>query len=147
VQGLAVAASFLFAVWAAGLLATEQQRALAVATSLGVISVVVLTAALAPSHGAMGTAVAMCASEAVLAASAGFMLMRRRELRPNVAILPKVAFAAAAAGGLVLADLPDVVLVPAALVAYAVILRLVGGVPDDFRHLSLRRLRALRRAS
>jgi O-antigen/teichoic acid export membrane protein len=139
IQGASVAASFLFAVWAAGLLAIKAQRSLLIATIAGIGSVVTLTAALAPTEGAVGTAVAMTVSEALLAGVTGFLLMRRRELRVRVAVVPKVLAAVAAGLAVLLLGLPQVVLAALALAAYVVALGALRGLPSELRHLSLQR--------
>jgi O-antigen/teichoic acid export membrane protein len=146
IQGASVWASFLFAAWAAGLLASNAQRSLATATVVGVAAVVALTAALAPTHGAEGTALAMTLSEGTLAAVTGVLLMRRRpDLRFNIAILPKVAVAVACGLVVSLLELPQVVLAALAVAVYCTVLGVLGGVPPELRHVSLQRWNELRR--
>jgi O-antigen/teichoic acid export membrane protein len=135
IQGVAVAASFLFAVWAAGLWAIRAQRSLLYATVIGVTAVVGLTTALAPAHGATGAAVAMTISEFLLAASAGFFLMRRRrDLRVSVLPAVKVLFALAVAGSLWWTGMPPVVLTVAASIVYLSLLLALRAIPMDVWH-------------
>lgn len=141
IQGIATAASFLFAVWAAGLWAIGAQRSLLVATVVGVVSVGVLTAALAPAEGATGAAIAMTLSETLLAAVAGLLLMRRRDLRVKLGIVPKVALALGAGLLVSLVGLPQIALVVLATLAYFGVLALLGGIPPDIRHAFLHRQR------
>jgi O-antigen/teichoic acid export membrane protein len=135
VQGLAVAATFLFAVWAAGLWAIQAQRSLLHATIVGVTAVIGLTAALAPAKGAIGAAIGMTISEFLLAATAGFFLMRAREdLRASLVVVPKVLAAMAAAGALWWLGLPPVVLVVLASLVYLGLLLLLRAIPVDVWH-------------
>jgi O-antigen/teichoic acid export membrane protein len=139
IQGIATAASFLFAVWAAGLWALGAQRGLALASAAGVVSVGVLTAALAASEGAVGAAVAMTISGLLLAALAGALLMRDRHLRVKLGILPKVAVALAAGLLVVLLPLPPLLLVVIASVLYFALLAFLRAIPPDVRHAFLKR--------
>lgn len=139
IQGIATAASFLFAVWAAGLWAVGAQRSLVLASSVGVVSVFVLTAVLAPSEGATGAAVAMTISEVLLAAAAGLLLMRSSHLRVKLGIVPKVCLALACGLLVSLVALPQIVLVVLATLAYFAVLGLLGGIPPDIRHAFLQR--------
>jgi O-antigen/teichoic acid export membrane protein len=139
IQGLAAGASFLFAVWAAGLWAVGGQRALGLATLIGVISVGVLSAALVPSHGAVGAAAAMTVSEALLAAITGLLLLREGHVRIKVGIVPKVGVALGGALLMSLLGFPQLLLVVLATVAYVAVLALLGGVPPDIRHAFLQR--------
>ena len=134
IQGIATAASFLFAVWAAGLWAIAAQRAIVAAATVGVISVALLTGVMAPTYGAKGAAIAMTISEVVLAAVAGALLMRERHLRVALGVVPKVAIALGAGLAVSLLELPDVALVVLATAAYGAVLALVGGLPPDIRH-------------
>jgi O-antigen/teichoic acid export membrane protein len=134
IQGVATAASFLFAVWASGLWAIGAQRSLVVASSIGVASVFVLTAILAPSHGAVGSAVAMTVSELLLAGTAGLLFMRRRDLRAKAGIVPKVGVALAAGLLISVLGLPPLVLVVLATLAYFAVLLVLRGIPPEIRH-------------
>jgi O-antigen/teichoic acid export membrane protein len=139
IQGVATAASFLFAVWASGLWAIGAQRSLVVASSVGVVSVFVLTASLAPSHGAVGAAVAMTVSEVLLAGTAGLLFMRRRDLRVRAGIVPKVGLALAAGLLISLLGLPQLLLVVLASLAYYAVLVVVRGIPPEIMHSLTRR--------
>jgi O-antigen/teichoic acid export membrane protein len=134
IQGIATAASFLFAVWAAGLWAIGAQRSLVVASSVGVVTVFVLTAILAPSYGAEGAAVAMTVSEVLLAGAAGFLFMRRRDFRTKPGIVPKVGVALVAGLLVSLVELPQLVLVVLATLVYFAVLLGLRGIPPEIRH-------------
>jgi O-antigen/teichoic acid export membrane protein len=132
VQGIALAWSFLVAVWATGLWALRAQRALAWANLVGVVLAIGLTAALIPSYGAIGAAVAMTIVEGLLAAMYAFALMRDRpELRPRLAVVPKTLVAAAGGLAVWLTPLPDIVEVVGATVVFYALLVVLRGIPDD----------------
>jgi O-antigen/teichoic acid export membrane protein len=141
IQGVAIAASFLVAVWATGLWATRGQRALVVANLIGVVAAAGLTALLIPSAGAEGAAIAMTAAELLLAGCYAFALMRDRpRLRPALGVVPKTLAAVIPAGALWLVPAPDAVLVVAATVVFfGVLLALRGIPPDVFEALAGRR--------
>jgi O-antigen/teichoic acid export membrane protein len=132
VQGIALVASFLLAVWAGGLWAMRRQRALAIANAVGVAVAAGLTAALIPSSGALGAAIAMTAAELLLAACYVVSLVRGRpELMPPLAVVPKALLAIAAAGALWWLPLPELAIAVLATPVYWGVLYAVGGVPPD----------------
>lgn len=132
VQGIAVASSYLVAVWATGLWALREQRALAWANVVGVGMAVALTAALIPSSGALGAAIAMTIVEALLAAIYAFVLMRSRpHLRPSLMVVPKSLAAATPAVALWFAPLPDIVNVVLATALFYVLLLVLRGMPRE----------------
>lgn len=138
IQGLAMAASFLVAVWATGLWALRRQRSLVWANLIGVGSATALTGALIPSAGAKGAAIAMTVAEVLLAACYAFSLTRARpKLRPSPAVVPKVLAALALAGTLWFLPAPDTVIVVLATLTYfAAVIALRGVPPDVGRALS-----------
>jgi len=132
IQGAAIAATFLFAVWAAGLWAIHAQRSIVVASLVGLVCVSALTALLVPPHGAIGAAVAMTVSEVVLAATAGILLTRRRpSLRPRLFIALKVGVAVGC--GLVpwALGVPDLAATVLGVLVYAGVVLLLRAVPRD----------------
>jgi O-antigen/teichoic acid export membrane protein len=132
VQGLALVASFLVAVWAGGLWALRKQRALALANLVGVAAAAGLTALLIPSSGALGAAIAMTVAELLLAACYAAALMRSRPaLRPPLGIVPKALVATAAASALWLLPLPELVNAILATPVYWGVLFAIGGIPRD----------------
>lgn len=132
VQGIAMAASFLFATAAVGLLALRAQRELVAATVIGTVAVTALTLLLVPPGGAMGAALAMTVSEAVLAGSALVLLARRqRLLRPAPATAVKVAVAFAAGLAPWATGLPDLPATAAGLMLYAAVVVALRAVPRD----------------
>lgn len=134
VQGIALASSYLVAVWATGLWALREQRALAWANVVGVALAGGLTAALIPEWEALGAAIAMTVAEVVLAGMYAYALMRRRpHLRPELGIVPKTLAAAAPAFALWFAPLPDVVNVVLATAVFYGVLVGLGGMPMEIK--------------
>jgi O-antigen/teichoic acid export membrane protein len=149
VQGIALAASFLVAVWATGLWALREQRALAWANVAGVSAAAALTAALIPGSGALGAAIAMTIAEVLLAVVYAFVLMRGRpHLRPPLAVVPKCLAAAAPALALWFTPLPDLVNVVLATIVFYAVLIALRGMPVEVRNAlrDSRERRARRRA-
>jgi O-antigen/teichoic acid export membrane protein len=133
-QGIALVASFLFPIWAAGLWVTRSLRRLIAVDLVGVTLAVVLTALLASSHGANGAAVAMTISEAVLVAGCGLALMREPGLRAEFSVVPKVVLGTVAGGATWLLPIPDVVKVAIATLLYFGALAVTRAIPPDVWH-------------
>lgn len=132
IQAIAIAGGFLVSVWATGLWAVRAQRALAWANLVAVTTAAALVAALVPAYGAEGAAMAMAIAEVGLAGTYAYLLMRRRpELRPSLAIVPRVLVAGAVAAGVLLVPAPDVVLAVLAAVVYLGTLAAVRGIPPE----------------
>jgi O-antigen/teichoic acid export membrane protein len=143
VQGIALASSFLVAVWAAGLWALHEQRGLAWANGVGVVAAAGLTAALIPGSGALGAAIAMTIAEALLAATYAIVLLRGRPyLRPSLSVVPKALVAAAPALALWFTPLPPIVNVPLGTVFFFAILVALRGLPEGFMSAFVNRKRA-----
>ena len=130
VQGIALLASFLVALGGYALLSLRRHRALLITNGLALATAVALTLALAPGHGAVGTAYANLAGEAVLVGGY-FLALRRGEdgARISLELLPRVALAAAAGVAVALlvqaSPLLGAALAGAAYVAGLVLLRAV----------------------
>lgn len=118
IQGVVLLASFLVALGGFALLSLRRHRALLLANAAALLTASTLTLALAPGHGAVGTAYANLGGEAVLVAGY-FLALRRGEdgARISLELLPRIVVAAAAAVA--------VAFVPVAPLAAAV---LAGGV-------------------
>jgi O-antigen/teichoic acid export membrane protein len=131
VQGIALASSYLVAVWAAGLWALHEQRGLAWANVVGVAAAAGLTAALIPGSGALGAAIAMTIAEALLAATYAIVLLRPRpELRPSLSVVPKALVAVTPALALLFTPLPEIVNVPLGSMLFFAILMALRGLPE-----------------
>jgi O-antigen/teichoic acid export membrane protein len=98
-QGLSVLASFMVAIYSSVLLSLRDARELIKANAIAVVVATVVSVALIPSMGAKGAAIAAVAAETSLAiAYAVFLHSARRDMRVSLAIVPRVALAAATAG-------------------------------------------------
>jgi O-antigen/teichoic acid export membrane protein len=129
IQGVAIAVTFLVAVFSGTLWVVRAKRALVLGHLVGVIAALVLTLVLVPKSEAQGAAVAMLCAEGLLAAWLGVALLRRRpELRPSPRTLAKVFTAlvvAAAVAFLPVSDVVAVILGSAAYIAVLLALRIV----------------------
>jgi O-antigen/teichoic acid export membrane protein len=132
IQGIALAVSFLVAVWAAALWVTGARRALLLANVVGVSAAIVLTAVLASLQGAIGAAIAMTISEVVLVVALGTALMRPQpELRVDWTIVFKALPATAAGLAVWFLPLPDVAKVLLGSLAYFGVLLALRALPPD----------------
>ena len=132
IQAVAMAASYLVAVWATALWAMRRQRALAWANVVGVTFAGGLVAVLVPAYDAEGAAIAMVVAEVVLAGAYAYAVMHDRpDLRPSLRLVPRVALAAALASLAWFVPVPDVAVVALASAIYVAVLFAVRGVPDE----------------
>jgi O-antigen/teichoic acid export membrane protein len=132
IQALALAGSFLVAVWGVGLLGLRRQRTLAYANGVGAFVTVVLTIALVPNFGANGAAVATTVVEFLLAAMYAVALMgSEAELRPSLATVPKVIVAALPALCIWFVPIDDVAKMAFATGIFFAILATLRGIPPD----------------
>jgi O-antigen/teichoic acid export membrane protein len=137
-QAIALFGTFVIAVGGFALLALGRYRALLGANAVTLAISVGLTLALAPGSGATGAAVAMAVGDLALAAL--YFLALRQEVSVSFALLPRVALATAAGGGVAL--LTGLPAVPAALVGgtvLAVVLVALRAVPPEVGELVRRR--------
>jgi O-antigen/teichoic acid export membrane protein len=111
ILGVAMIASFVLSGWSFALLSMRRYAGLLLVNAAAFLVSVSLTLALAAAHGAQGAAVAVLCGELTLAGGYLFVLVRGRpELRPRLAVLGKVAIAAAPAAAIALAlGLPSLV--------------------------------------
>ena len=132
IQGIALAVSFLVAVWAAALWVTGARRALLTANVVGVSAAIVLTAVLGSLEGAIGAAIAMTIAEVVLVVALGTALMRPQpDLRADPAIVAKALAATAAGLSLWFVPVPDVAQVILGSLAYFAVLLALRALPPD----------------
>ncbi|MGH2855116.1 MAG: oligosaccharide flippase family protein [Solirubrobacteraceae bacterium] len=138
IQGVAMIASFLVAGWGFALLSIKRYGALLAVNAAALLVSCTLTLLLASADGARGAAVATLCGESTLALGYLLVLVRGHpELRPRVAILPKVAAAAAPALALLLAlgSLPSVALTAIVLAAYGLVILLTRATPQELTEL------------
>jgi O-antigen/teichoic acid export membrane protein len=132
IQGPALAATFLVALFGGTLWVVRAKRELVIGNLAGVVAAIVLTAVLVPIADAKGAALAMVCAETLLAAWLGVALLRTRpELRPSLGVVPKVLFALAAGAALGFAPLPDIAAVVLGSAAFFGILLLLRGIPPE----------------
>jgi O-antigen/teichoic acid export membrane protein len=132
IQSFAIAAAFLAAGWGTALIAVRAQRALFWATAVGVGVGVSSTAALAPTFGAKGAAVAVLIGEGVRALATGLALVAVRvELRPRLAVLPKLLLALGLAGLVALTGINPILACLLATGVYFGVLALMGALPPE----------------
>ena len=141
IQALALLPSFLLATWGYGLLSLAAYGSLLAANALALVLSATLSLALAPTYGAKGSAVATVIGESVLALTCGALLMaRRRDLRVDTRVLPRVAVAALAAGAVLLVPgLPEFADLVLAGVVYVAVLIALRTVPTEIGHALLRK--------
>lgn len=141
IVGVAMIASFLVASWGFTLLSIREYGSLLVVNGLALLVSCGLTLALAGPDGARGTAIAVLCGEFTLAL--GYLLvivLRAHELRPRLAVVPKVALAAAPAAPLALAPvLPSLARALLAVGLYTLLIVLTRAVPKEVLELIPRR--------
>lgn len=139
-QGPALAATFLVALFGGTLWVVREKRRLVTGNLFGVAAAIALTAALVPVWEAKGAAVAMTCAETLLAVWLGIALLgRHRELRPSPSVVPKVLVALAAASALALTPLPSVLVVVIGSAVYFAVLLLLRAVPVEIWHAIVHR--------
>ena len=137
IQGIAMIDSFLIAGWGFALLTIKRYGALLAVNAAALLVSFALTLTLAAADGATGAAVATLCGESTLAGGCLLVLARGHpELRPRLAIAPKVLAAAVPAVALALAlDLPALALTVLALVVYGGLIVLTRAMPREIAEL------------
>jgi O-antigen/teichoic acid export membrane protein len=137
VQGIAVAAVSIGAVWGNALLSLHLHRVILIFNLALLAPVVVAVSVLAPLYGAQGAAVATASVEVGAAIAGGLVLLHGRpHLKPSLRVLPKVAGAAAiGAGPMLLTGTPVIGRVALSSALYAVVLLALRAFPSDLPEL------------
>jgi O-antigen/teichoic acid export membrane protein len=137
IQGLAMIASFALAGWSFALLSLKRYRSVLVVNATAFLVSVVMTLVLAGTYGARGAALATICGEAALALGSLAALVRSHpELRPEFAIVWKVAVAGVPAALLaLLVDLPSLVLALLAMALYGLLVMLTRAMPPELIEL------------
>lgn len=137
IQGIAMVASFLTAGWGFALISLKRYGSLIAANAAAFLVSCILTVSLAASHGAEGAALATLCGEATLAAASLIVLLRGApQLRPLLAVVPKVAVAAIPAVVLALSlGLSSLVRALLALALYGLLILLTRAVPREIIEL------------
>lgn len=133
IQGLATMFSFVLAGWTFALISLKRYRGLLTANAAALLVSCILAPTLASTDGAQGAALATVCAEATLGLGTLIALVRRHpHLRPPLAVVPKVALAAAPA--VVLAVVPDLTSLLRGLLAvgvYGLLITLTRAVPKE----------------
>jgi O-antigen/teichoic acid export membrane protein len=149
IQGIALAGTFVGAVWSYGLLSLGLYRRILFANvSLLILSVGVM-AVLIPSYGARGAAVGTAVGEVLAATLDAYLLLRDRpQLRPRLRVLPRVALASAVAAiPLFFAGVPAIARFALSTALYGAILAATKAFPPELGDLIPERLRRRFRAT
>ncbi len=141
IQGLAVAASFMVALFGSMLLSLRLFGALLRANAVAVAVATVVSFALIPHHGARGAAIAPTAAEGCLAIAYAWSLLRARpDLRVSLALVPRVVLATAVAvGGAYALPESSAVRLVAFGVIYLGLLTALRAIPFEIVNALLRR--------
>jgi O-antigen/teichoic acid export membrane protein len=137
IQGIAMIASFLVAGWGFALLSLQRYRELLVVNVMALSVSCGLTLVLAAEHGATGSAIATLCGESTLGIGYLVVLVRGHpELRPRLAVLPKVMVAMAPAAVLALVpSLPSLLLAILTLAVYGLLIVLTRATPKEITDL------------
>jgi O-antigen/teichoic acid export membrane protein len=134
ILAFALIAAFLNVTWQHGLLALQRHRELLVTNAVGLVIIASLTFTLVPQFGARGAALAVVVADVCLAAASGVAVFRaRRELRPQLAILPRVLAATALAAPVALAPVPGLVRALVMTAVYFSVLAALRALPHELR--------------
>ena len=140
-QAVWVTAAFVNALWAYTLLGLDRLRAVLV-LNVGALTLnAALVAVLASLDGARGAAIATSTAELVNAIAFPLVILARHpDLRPSLAVVPKVAAAFALACAFALLPLgPEIVLVAVQSVVFFAVVLALGAVPRELLDAVLRR--------
>jgi O-antigen/teichoic acid export membrane protein len=133
IQGLALTASFVGAVWGYALLSLHRHRAVLLCSLISLALTVVLTLILTAADGARGAALGTVIAETIYALMLGVAVFRAG-VRPAItwSAIPRVILAAGlGAATLALSGIPDVLHVILALGLYAGALLVLRAVPRE----------------
>jgi O-antigen/teichoic acid export membrane protein len=142
IQGVALAASFVGAVWGYALLSLHRHRAVLLCSLVSLTLTVVLTVSLTAADGARGAALGTAIAEAVYSLMLGIAVFRSG-VHPSISwsAIPRVLAAAAlGAATLAIPGIPDFVRLILALVLYGVCLLALRAVPREIVDQLPRRL-------
>lgn len=133
IQGAAMIASFMVAGWSFALLSLKLYRGLLGVNAVALVVSCALTLVLASTYGATGSATATLCGETTLALGSVIALVRGHpDLRPRLAVLPKVALAAIPSFAIAVAlKLPSLPLAVLALAVYALVIVLTRATPQE----------------
>jgi O-antigen/teichoic acid export membrane protein len=133
VQGIAVGATFVSAVWGYGMLSLRLHRLILVFNLSMLALVAAVVATLVALDGAQGAAIGIAATEVVSAIASGLLLFRGRpHLVPRLRVLPRAAVAALPGASPALATgLPVLVRVILSTIVYWLVLLVLDAPPPE----------------
>lgn len=143
IQAAVLLGGFIATTWSSTLLSLRLHAAILRSTAIGLLTAIVLCAALVPSLGARGASIASVAAEFVVAGAYLHELRRAHShLRPSFAIIPRLAAVAVVAliPSLVL-GLPSIALWAISSTIFVALGRQLRIVPDEILHALLDGLR------
>jgi O-antigen/teichoic acid export membrane protein len=128
ILGVGIPATYLVATWSFALLSLHRHAALMICNAVALVTAFALSGILIPAYGARGAGIVTGVLELVLSSAYCVALWRaRRELRPDMRLVPRIALAvgAALAAGLLLPvpSLPGAVIAGAVYLAVLLALR------------------------
>jgi O-antigen/teichoic acid export membrane protein len=146
IQGIAVGATFVSAVWGYGMLSLRLHRLILIFNVAMLALVVAFVTPLVAIDGAQGAAIGIAATELVAASASGLVLCRGRpHLVPRLRVLPRAGVAALLGATPALAvGLPVVVRVILSSVIYGVVLLALKAPPAEIYEAIPARLRGRR---
>lgn len=145
IQGVALMASFVSAVWGYVLLSLHRHRAVLLCSLVSLMVSVALTVALTAADGARGAAIATTIAEALFSLMLGIAIFRSG-VHPSISwsAIPRVLGAATlGAATLAIPGLPDVVRLALALTLYGGALLALRAIPREIVDQLPRRLRII----
>jgi O-antigen/teichoic acid export membrane protein len=137
IQGVAVGAMFVSAVWANGLLSLGLYRQILVINVVALALNAGLVAALVAADGARGAAIGTAAAEVLAAVVLAVSVVRGRpELRPSLRALPRVALAATLGlTPLAMTGVPVIAKIAISTALFGVVLLLTRAIPPEMSAL------------
>lgn len=133
IQGIAVGAMFVSAVWANGLLGLGVYRQILILNAAFLVINVAVVAPLVSLDGARGAAIGTAATEVVFAVANALLVVRGRpHLRPSLRVLPRVALAAALGlTPLAMTGVPVILRLAISMTLLGITLLLSGALPPE----------------
>jgi O-antigen/teichoic acid export membrane protein len=137
IQGVAVGAMFVSAVWGNGLLSLGAYRQILLLNLGALVLNAALVAVLVSTDGARGAAIGTAVAEIVAAIALAALVVRGRpQLRPSLRVLPRVALAAALGlTPLAMSGVPVIARIAISTALFGVVLLLTGALPPEVRAL------------
>jgi O-antigen/teichoic acid export membrane protein len=136
-QGLAVGAMFVSAVWSNALLSLGLYRQILLINVAALVLNAALVASLVPVDGARGAAIGTAIAEVVAAFGLAALVIRGRpQLRPSLRVVPRVALASALGlAPLAMSGVPVIIRIVISTTLFGLVLLATGALPPEMRAL------------